>query len=88
MTGAPDLVLEVLSPGAENARRDRVVKLQLYGKYGAPEYWVVDPEQRAVEVYRQQQGSLAHIGTCMDHDDITSPLFPDFRLRSLDIFTL
>jgi hypothetical protein len=39
-------------------------------------------------VYRQQQGSLEHVGTFMDHDDITSPLFPDFRLRSLDIFVL
>ena len=38
VTGAPDLVLEVLSPGAENAQADRVVKLQLYGKYGVPEY--------------------------------------------------
>jgi Uma2 family endonuclease len=88
VTGAPDLVIEVLSPGAENARRDRIVKLQLYGKYGVPEYWIVDPEQRAVEVYRQQQGSLERVGTFMDHDDITSPLLPDFRLRSLDIFVL
>jgi len=88
VTGAPDLVIEVLSPGAENAQRDRVVKLQLYGKYGVPEYWIVDPGQRAVEVYRQQQGSLERVGTFMDHDDITSPLFPDFRLRSLDIFVL
>jgi Uma2 family endonuclease len=88
VTGAPDLAIEVLSPGPENARRDRAVKRQLYGKYGVPEYWIVDPEQRAVEVYRQQQGSLEHIGTFMDHDDITSPLFPDFRLRSLDIFVL
>ena len=88
VTGAPDLVLEVLSPGAENARRDRVVKLQLYGKYGVPEYWIVDPEQRAIEAYRQQQGSLEHVGTFKDHDDITSPLFPDFHLRSLDIFLL
>ena len=88
VTGAPDLVLEVLSPGAENARRDRIVKLQLYGKYGVPAYWIVDPEQRAIEVYRQQQGSLERVGRFMDQDDITSPLFPDFRLRSLDIFVL
>jgi Uma2 family endonuclease len=78
----------VLSPGAENAQRDRVIKLQLYGKYGVPEYWIVDPGQCAVEVYRQQQDSLARVGTFMDQDDITSPLFPDFRLRSFDIFRL
>jgi Uma2 family endonuclease len=88
VTDAPDLVLEVLSPGAENARRDRAVKLQLYGKYGVLEYWIVDPEQRAVEVHRQQQGSLERVGTFVEQDDITSPLFPDFRLRCLDIFVL
>jgi Uma2 family endonuclease len=86
--GAPDLVIEVLSPGTENARRDREVKRQLYGRYGVPEYWIVDPERRAVEVYRPHQGSLECIGTFMDHDQVTSPLFPDFRLRVLDIFDL
>lgn len=88
LTGAPDLVVEVLSPGAENTRRDRVVKRQLYGKYGVQEYWIVDPERRLVEVYRQRQGSLGVIGTFMDDDHITSPLFPDFALRSLDVFIL
>jgi Uma2 family endonuclease len=88
VTGAPDLMIEVLSPGTENARRDREVKRQLYGRYGVPEYWIVDPEQRAVEVYRQQQGSLECMGTFMDHDHVTSPLFPDFRLRVLDVFEL
>ena len=88
LTGPPALVIEILSPGAANIRRDRVNKLQLYDKHGVSEYWIVDPEQRAVEVYRPQQVSLDHVGTFMDHDDITSPLFPDFRLRSLDIFML
>src|SRR5205085_10923516 len=34
ITGAPDLVIEIVSPGAENERRDRIAKRQLYGKYG------------------------------------------------------
>ena len=87
LTGAPDLVIEVLSPGPENMRRDRVVKRQLYGRYGVQEYWVVDPEQRSVEIYRQCQCWLEFIGTCMDYDHISSSLFPDFRLRSLDILS-
>jgi Uma2 family endonuclease len=86
--GAPDLVIEVVSPGAENARRDRVVKRQLYRKYGVQEYWIVDPEQRAVEVYRRQRHRLEHIGTFMDDAVISSPLFPGFQLRSLDVFSL
>jgi Uma2 family endonuclease len=42
--GAPDLVIEVLSPGKENRERDLLVKRQLYAKYGVEEYWIVDTE--------------------------------------------
>jgi len=45
-TGALDIVIEVISPGPENRRRDLLVKRQLYGKYGLSEYWIVDPENR------------------------------------------
>ena len=41
-TGPLDLVIEVLSPGTQNRQRDLSAKRQLYGKYGAKEYWVVD----------------------------------------------
>src|ERR1051325_381970 len=58
ITGAPDLVIEIVSPGAENERRDRIAKRQLYGKYGVKEYWVVDPYQRTIEVYRFKAKSL------------------------------
>ncbi len=57
LTSAPDLVIEILSKGAENTRRDRVVKRQLYAKHRVPEYWIIDchrsgdrglPERRSV----------------------------------------
>ena len=48
--GAPDLAIEILSP--ITASRDRGVKLKLYERQGVAEYWIVDPEQEAVEVWR------------------------------------
>src|SRR5713226_5768925 len=87
-TGALDLVIEVISPGAENRRRDLLVKRQLYGKYGAQEYWVVDTENRLVEVYRLQEDRLESVATPRNGDEITTPLLPEFRLSTSAIFNL
>src|ERR1051325_10273254 len=51
LTGPPALVIEILSPGSANIRRDRVTKLQLYSKHGVSEYWIVDPQNRSLERY-------------------------------------
>ena len=47
--GPPDLVVEVLSPST--ATRARGIKLERYRLYGVPEYWVVDPDARMIEVW-------------------------------------
>jgi len=47
--GAPDLVVEILSPSS--LRMDRVIKLEKYRQAGVREYWIVDPETRSVEAY-------------------------------------
>lgn len=52
--GAPDMVIEILSPST--ARHDRIVKLQLYEKFGVREYWLIDPEINAVTVYVLENG--------------------------------
>ena len=47
--GAPDLVVEVLSPSS--VRHDRTVKFRYYEEAGVAEYWLVDPASKAVEIY-------------------------------------
>lgn len=85
-TGAPDIVIEVLSPGAENQRRDLSVKRQLYAKYGVTEYWVIDPENRSVDIYRLRGLTLEKTATLMDDEEITSPILPGFQLKVAAIF--
>ncbi|WP_420440395.1 Uma2 family endonuclease [Candidatus Palauibacter sp.] len=50
LTGAPDLAVEILSPST--ASRDRGLKLRLYERQGVREYWIVDPDENAVDVWR------------------------------------
>jgi Uma2 family endonuclease len=54
--GAPDLIVEVLSPGT--ARRDRGDKLRLYAEAGVREYWVFDPRERQIEFLRNDGGQF------------------------------
>lgn len=85
-TGALDLVIEVTSPGAENRRRDLLVKRQLYGKYGVAEYWIGDSANRQIEVYRLQDQRMENAGTFKNGDEIDTPLLPSFKLIPSTIF--
>ena len=54
--GAPDLIIEVLSPST--ARHDRLVKLNQYQRAGVREYWIVSPEERTAQVFLYEEGTL------------------------------
>lgn len=75
---APDLVVEVLSPGPKNEERDRDVKLVLYSRRGVREYWIVDWREMTVQVYRREQAALRLVATLTAEDTVTSPLLPGF----------
>ncbi len=86
VTGAPDLVIEVISQGAENERRDRKVKRQAYSKFGVREYWVVDRYQQTIEVYRLVQSQLELVTTLTNNDQLTTPLMPAFTCLLSQVF--
>ena len=78
LTEAPELVVEVLSPGEENERRDQEVKLKLYASQGVQEYWIADRRLQQVQVYRRQTATLKLVATLLVSDEINSPLLPGF----------
>jgi len=85
--GPPALVAEVLSPGSSNVRRDRVAKLQLYGKHGVSEYWIIDPKNRSVERYVNQSSSLILQETLDKEETLTTTALPGFSCRVSEIFS-
>lgn len=78
-TEAPDLVIEVLSAGTTNERRDREIKLRLYSLKGVKEYWILNWRLKQIEIYRRDNFQLQLKATLLETDTITSPLLPDFN---------
>ncbi len=83
---APELMVEILSPGASNEQRDREVKLKLYSRRGVHEYWIVDWLQRQVEVHRREDAELRLVATLLDSDTLRSPMLPDFACPVAELF--
>jgi Uma2 family endonuclease len=86
--GAPELVVEILSPGSDNARRDRIAKLYLYAKFGVREYWIVDPEARTIELYIRSGNNLILSGTFGGTDEISSAVLPGYTCKVADLFSI
>lgn len=86
LTAAPDLVVEVLSAGSGQERRDRELKLKLYSVQGVREYWIVDWRRKSMQVYRRENATLVLVATLFENESITSPLLPDFVCQLAEIF--
>lgn len=63
----PDWVCEIISPST--AAKDRVKKMPLYARLGVGHFWLVDPNGKTLEAYRQHDGHWLHIGSWA-HDDV------------------
>jgi Uma2 family endonuclease len=84
--GAPDLAVEILSPGTR--KTDEVTKRRAYERWGIGEYWVVDPELDSVKVYRSCGGKFMKIAEpSAEADDVlTTPLLPDLEIQLQALF--
>jgi len=75
--GAPDLVIEILSPSNSAIEMNR--KLNIYRKAGVPEIWIIDPEEKQVEVYHLAGNRYVHNNLQMG-DTLKSPKFPGMEI--------
>lgn len=84
--GAPDLVIEIGSPGTRT--RDETIKRRLYERAGVAEYWVVDPELDAVRVYRREADRFGRALELSAEagDVLTTPLLPGLELPLARVF--
>lgn len=82
--GAPDLVVEILSPGT--AERDKGYKRALYAQHGVKEYWLVGTDAGAITVLLLEETGYEVVGTFGEGDTLTSPTLDGFRLRVDEVF--
>lgn len=82
--GAPDLVVEILSPST--AERDQTFKRSLYAKHGVKEYWLVDTDEKTVSVLLRDPQGFATAGVCGQGQTVTSPTLAGFIINPDEIF--
>ena len=80
----PDLCVEVLSPSTEATDRGR--KLQMFARYGVPEYWIVDPARACIEVHRLEAGAYVLRQVAAGEDDVRSDIVQGDVLRAGTVF--
>jgi Uma2 family endonuclease len=82
--GAPDLVVEVLSPS--NWPYDRNEKFRLYRDAGVPEYWIADYRAETIEVYALEQGEYVLLSRAVRGDHVASCVLPSLAVDVDEVF--
>jgi Uma2 family endonuclease len=82
--GAPDLVIEILSP--TTSRTDRVTKAQIYARHSVPAYWIVDPEREVIEIYLLEADGYGLAATLQGNTPMFAPPFTELEIVARDVF--
>jgi Uma2 family endonuclease len=83
--GAPDLIVEILSPG--NTKKEMGVKFNLYEENGVKEYWIVDPASKSVLVYCLVDGKYIGLKPFLEDDVLTGKLFTKLKVALAEVFS-
>jgi Uma2 family endonuclease len=81
----PDWVCEILSPAT--AKKDRVVKLPIYARYGVAYVWLVDPAAQTLEAFELRDGCWLLIAVLKDDDKVAVPPFDAVEFSLVDLWS-
>jgi Uma2 family endonuclease len=82
--GAPDLIIEILSPG--NSNREMTIKFDLYEENGVREYWIVNQSEKTVLIYILKDQKFIGLKPVVESGKLESPTFPDLKFPVKNIF--
>lgn len=82
--GAPDLIIEILSPG--NSKKEMDIKFDLYEENAVKEYWIVEPYQKSILIYTLQNDKYIGLKPIAEEGLVHSPLFPELSFNIEEIF--
>src|SRR5438105_83946 len=84
VSAAPDLVIEILSEST--AKRDCGIKAKLYERTGVKEFWIVDPREKTVEIFRRDEHRFVPHARFGASETLRTPTFPGFEMLLAEIF--
>lgn len=83
--GAPDLIIEILSPG--NSKKEIRIKFELYEEAGVKEYWIINPvEENLITYLLKENGKYQNTGLYTGGDIINTPVLPGLEINASEIF--
>jgi Uma2 family endonuclease len=82
--GAPDIVVEILSPGT--FKTDRSEKMKLYRRFGIREYWILDPRNRAIEVYELKEGEYSLASFAIESGEVLSGVLEGLKVSLEQVY--